>query len=159
MPQVTVIVEDSLIGVDGHFLKMSHTFPESVWAIQWDGASGQVEMNDGSTQEIDATYIQEYIDAYNYEDTRLYNENKTASLAVSAGDSARNIRNDKLAETDWWALSDVTMTQAQTAYRQALRDLPSTSDWNPAWVWVDSSTDRKEHYAELTGVVWPTEVV
>ena len=40
-----------------------------------------------------------------------------------------------LADTDWWALSDVTMTAEQTAYRQALRDLPAnTSDpANPSW--------------------------
>ncbi len=44
-------------------------------------------------------------------------------------------RNDKLAETDWWAGSDLTMTDAQKNYRQALRDLPAnTSDpKNPTW--------------------------
>jgi RecB family exonuclease len=36
----------------------------------------------------------------------------------------RRQRNEKLAETDWWAGSDHTMTTAQTNYRQALRDLP-----------------------------------
>ena len=36
----------------------------------------------------------------------------------------RQHRNAKLAETDHWALSDTdTMTQAQTDYRQALRDI------------------------------------
>lgn len=44
-------------------------------------------------------------------------------------------RDSLLADTDWWALSDVTMTAEQTAYRQALRDLPAnTSDpANPSW--------------------------
>ena len=36
----------------------------------------------------------------------------------------RRQRDEKLAETDWWAGSDHTMTTAQTNYRQALRDLP-----------------------------------
>ena len=31
----------------------------------------------------------------------------------------REERNNKLAETDWWASSDRTMTQAQIDYRQA----------------------------------------
>lgn len=31
-------------------------------------------------------------------------------------------RDKKLAETDWWAMSDRTMTPEQAAYRQALRD-------------------------------------
>jgi IS1 family transposase len=37
----------------------------------------------------------------------------------------RNRRNDLLAETDWMANSDVTMTDAWKTYRQALRDLPA----------------------------------
>ena len=36
-------------------------------------------------------------------------------------------RNRRLAETDWWASSDLTMTEAQTAYRQALRDVPASA--------------------------------
>lgn len=37
----------------------------------------------------------------------------------------REDRNRKLESTDFYALSDVTMSQAMTDYRQALRDLPS----------------------------------
>ena len=38
-------------------------------------------------------------------------------------------RNQLLAETDFYALSDVTMSDAMKTYRQALRDLPAnTSD-------------------------------
>ncbi len=40
----------------------------------------------------------------------------------------RETRNDRLRQTDWWAVSDRTMTSAQTKYRQDLRDLPSTTD-------------------------------
>jgi len=35
----------------------------------------------------------------------------------------RNKRNRLLAETDWMANSDVTMSEAMTTYRQALRDI------------------------------------
>ena len=37
----------------------------------------------------------------------------------------RNDRNRKLASTDWYALQDVTMSDAMAAYRQDLRDLPA----------------------------------
>lgn len=47
-------------------------------------------------------------------------------------------RNRLIAETDWWALSDQTMTAEQTAYRQALRDITET-------------------YSSLDDVVWPTK--
>jgi hypothetical protein len=39
----------------------------------------------------------------------------------------RDKRNQLLAETDWWAVSDRTMTSAQTNYRQSLRDLPASN--------------------------------
>jgi len=47
-------------------------------------------------------------------------------------------RNQRLANTDWWASSDLTMTAEQTAYRQALRDITDT-------------------YTSLDDVVWPEE--
>jgi len=37
----------------------------------------------------------------------------------------RNARNRLLTETDFYALSDVTMSEDMTTYRQELRDLPS----------------------------------
>ena len=40
----------------------------------------------------------------------------------------RNIRNILLEETDFYALSDVEMSDAMTTYRQDLRDLPATVD-------------------------------
>ena len=40
----------------------------------------------------------------------------------------RRQRDEKLAETDWTALSDVTMTDNMKTYRQALRDLPASND-------------------------------
>ena len=42
--------------------------------------------------------------------------------------SLREKRNRLLAETDYFALSDVTMSSDMTAYRQNLRDLPAGKD-------------------------------
>jgi len=50
----------------------------------------------------------------------------------------REERNRRLAETDWWASSDLTMTTEQTTYRQALRDI------------TDNATS-------LDDVTWPTK--
>lgn len=41
----------------------------------------------------------------------------------------RSMRDELLLQTDVWALSDRTPTQAQKDYRQALRDLPTHSNW------------------------------
>ncbi len=60
----------------------------------------------------------------------------------------RDQRNLKLADTDWWSLDDSpTMTDAQTAYRQALRDLPAGVSTPP----VDDP-DAMENWP-----VWPTK--
>ena len=52
-----------------------------------------------------------------------------AAWAAGAFDRAivglREDRNRNLASTDWYALSDVVMSQDMTDYRQALRDLPA----------------------------------
>jgi hypothetical protein len=40
----------------------------------------------------------------------------------------RSRRNNLLAETDFYALSDVTMSDEMKTYRQELRDLPSGKD-------------------------------
>ena len=37
----------------------------------------------------------------------------------------RGDRTSKLVSTDWYALQDVTMSDAMTTYRQDLRDLPA----------------------------------
>jgi hypothetical protein len=50
----------------------------------------------------------------------------------------REERDRLIAVTDWWASSDLAMTDAQTAYRQALRDI------------TDSATS-------LEDVTWPTK--
>ena len=44
----------------------------------------------------------------------------------------RKQRDAKLAETDWTALSDVTMADNMKTYRQALRDLPASADGKDA---------------------------
>ena len=43
-------------------------------------------------------------------------------------DTLREQRNRLLASSDWWASSDLVMSDERKAYRQALRDLPSGLD-------------------------------
>ena len=53
----------------------------------------------------------------------------------NAWSKLRHDRNQLLADTDYLALSDVTLSSEMTTYRQALRDLPanSTDPANPVW--------------------------
>ena len=50
-------------------------------------------------------------------------------LDDSAAERNRRERDTRIAETDWWASSDLTMTAEQTAYRQALRDITTHANW------------------------------
>ena len=54
-------------------------------------------------------------------------------------------RNSLLIETDVWALTDRTMSQAQKDYRQELRDLPSIA-----------SPELNEN-EQIINVTWPTK--
>lgn len=66
-------------------------------------------------------------------------QTKAAELEAAAPmELLREVRNALLAETDWWANSDLTITQAQRDYRQALRDITDT-------------------YSSIDDVVWPTK--
>ena len=50
-------------------------------------------------------------------------------------DRVRQERNKLLSETDFYALSDVTMSADMTTYRQALRDLPARTAKSEDVVW------------------------
>ena len=51
------------------------------------------------------------------------------SQIENVSEDKRRDRDALLAETDWWASSDLTMTAEQTAYRQALRDITIHANW------------------------------
>jgi hypothetical protein len=52
-----------------------------------------------------------------------------ATLDASVAEGNRSKRNTLLADTDYFALTDVTMNADMTNYRQALRDISSNSNW------------------------------
>ena len=59
-------------------------------------------------------------------------------------------RDRLLAETDWWASSDLTITTAQKKYRQDLRDITKTA--NPKIIGDGSRTSL-----DMSSVTWPTK--
>ena len=61
-------------------------------------------------------------------------DDTSASFEIVMTDIRRK-RDALLLETDWWGASDQTMSDAQTAYRLALRNYPATytADNTAAW--------------------------
>jgi len=80
--------------------------------------------------------VLEWVDEEQTEPTAAELEAEIATVAAERPWKELRKKRDRLIkETDWWASSDLTMTADQTAYRQALRDLPAnTADpANPVW--------------------------
>ena len=64
-----------------------------------------------------------------------------------AMENLRKQRNIKLSETDFYALSDVTMSSEMSTYRQALRNLPSNY----------TTSDSAALAEDLSNLIWPTK--
>ena len=62
----------------------------------------------------------------------------------------REIRNQKLSETDYFALSDNTMSDAMKTWRQSLRDLPQNNTTEAEY---DALLARNDD-GNLTHTVW-----
>jgi len=86
-----------------------------------------IQMSDGSVRPTDSEI-----------NSVLQQSRQDTALSI-----LREKRNQLLAQTDWMAVSDRTMTQTQIDYRQALRDITTQA---PS---LDSD-------GNLTGITWPT---
>ena len=62
-------------------------------------------------------------------------DNKVASDNATLEATERATRDDLLKATDHYGLSDVTMSEAMTAYRQALRDVPQQEGFPQTITW------------------------
>ena len=76
------------------------------------------EYNVSTGEKTERSYTQSEL--YQIEASKPTEEQKLAEI--------RSQRNALLRDCDWWASSDLTMSDAQTAYRKALRDIPTQSD-------------------------------
>ena len=88
---------------------------------------------DGVVQDANGNWVHNYSERdmfaeYTDEDNVVHTkaEQETAYQTKLDDEAAERVRSERdrlIAETDWWASSDLTMTAEQTAYRQALRDI------------------------------------
>ena len=102
------------------------------------GAYQEIQRN-GAVQTAGGEWVQAWVVVDRFQDTTDSDGNVTTKaeheaayqqgLDDNAAQSNRSQRDRLIAETDWWASSDLTMTAEQTAYRQALRDITSHANW------------------------------
>ena len=114
------------------------SFPASGPSTQWLAANSCAEVvtflaYDSATQKNES--VEPYLSdgkVYTRRVTDMTTEERTAVVtAANAAIATRNRkeRDRRLAETDFHALSDVTMSSDMSAYRQALRDITTHSNW------------------------------
>ena len=98
----------------------------------------QTSVRDGVEQDSKGNWVEKYVAKDMFADTTVDGKTVTKAehekayqeaLDEVTGENNRSTRNSKLAETDFYALSDVTMPDNVKTYRQALRDLPTHKNW------------------------------
>ena len=83
---ITIVKEDKVVMIDGEGLNFDFTLDDSIWAIQWDGTTGEVEYNDGTpnlTLESFSDY-QYLVDAHSTERKRVADEEAQATVDAEA---------------------------------------------------------------------------
>ena len=100
--------------------------PDGGW---WGEANGEFFCDEGLTLPTEEQIQAKLAEIQNAEPMRVLREQ----------------RNQKLAESDWRASSDLTLSSEWSTYRQALRDLPSTA------------TPTLDDNGNLQNVTWPEE--
>ena len=101
-------------------------------------AAYQTVRRDGVSQDANGNWVENWDLAWMFSDTTEDGVTTTkaeheaayqVTLDAKAGEAVRTKRDTLLAETDWTALSDVTMSSAMTTYRQALRDITTHANF------------------------------
>ena len=98
----------------------------------------QSSVRDGVEQDSNGNWVEKYVARDMFADTTEDGVTTTkaeheaayqATLDAAVAASNRTKRDGLLAETDYFALTDVTMDAPMTTYRQALRDITAHSNW------------------------------
>jgi len=98
----------------------------------------QTSVRDGVEQDANGNWVERYVARDMFADTTEDGVTTTkaeheaayqATLDAATAETNRATRDAKLAETDFYALTDVTLTAEMTTYRQALRDITTHANW------------------------------
>ena len=99
----------------------------------------QNSVRDGVEQDANGNWVEKYVARDMFADTTDEDGVTTtkaeheaayqATLDAAVAASNRTKRDGLLAQTDYFALTDVTMDAPMTTYRQALRDITAHANW------------------------------
>jgi len=98
----------------------------------------QSSVRDGVEQDANGNLVEKYVARDMFQDTTEDGVTTTkaeheaayqATLDAAEAERNRTKRDGLLAQTDYFALTDVTMDAPMTTYRQALRDITAHANW------------------------------
>ena len=71
--QISIVKEDKVVMIDGEAINFDFDLPSNVWAIQWNGSTGEIEFTDGNPNEsiTDFSAYQSLVDGHATEKQRL----------------------------------------------------------------------------------------
>lgn len=143
--RLTIIRDMGLVHVDGrgHDELDLSSMPADVHAVQWYGSNGEIEYVSNDVPNESITSLPAWAESIANErkaviDVEIAAEADAKAYAESTdgkSDAARAQRDSLLLEVDWSAGSDVVMSDAMKAYRQALRDVPQQAGFPDTIVW------------------------
>ena len=83
---VGIVKEDKVVMVDGEGMNFDFVLPTNVWAIQWNGSTGEIEFNDGTPNEVitDFSAYQSLVDGHATEKQRLADVEVQAAIDAEA---------------------------------------------------------------------------
>jgi len=104
----------------------------------------KVVVRNGAEQDANNNWVQAWVERDMFSDTEEDGVTTTkaeheaayqARLDTEAAERVRSERDQKLKDTDWMGMSDVTMSTEWSTYRQALRDVPSQAGFPHTIIW------------------------
>ena len=108
-------------------------------------AEFKVVTRNGAVQDSNGNWVQAWVEKEMFKEytdgegntitVQAQKDAKTAADLAAREAAEREVRDTLLKETDHFALSDVTMTDAMRTYRQALRDVPQQSEFPNTITW------------------------
>ena len=85
---VCIVKEDKVVMIDGEAINFDFDLPSNVWAIQWNGSTGEIEFTDGNPNEsiTDFSAYQSLVDGHATEKQRLADVATDAEAALTYAD-------------------------------------------------------------------------
>ncbi len=124
---ITIIKEDNVVVVDGEALNFPLDLEEYIWAVQWNGTTGEIEFSDGTpNQEItDFTRFQYLIDAYNAEKQRVADEEAQAAIDAEAALTYADRRKAKYDQLNQFQMQFDDQANGTTTWVDAINAIKS----------------------------------